>query len=286
MNDAFKAYVFLPEPIVPECLGTAILETDVFATEDLLYDYVNELLAAGVICGFRLLSSPYNGTEEEGRSNWYFANDSRSVYPPKEHSDKLTRTDLVYANMTKPDSVFNTVGTVSRYRASVLMATPLVRDGLSLQVTLFSVSSKCPEGVVRLATAIVQSGQALSFTLRRSVNGSPYAVFKPDSAYLSEDAPAKSSQQDHGSLMLGAFEKWFRERGVWPRLTHQEVFEAGWNLSCKAGFGIDMGPTPDKSATGWWCFHCGVAVLPQDVTHHETHDERSGGCGQRVASQS
>jgi hypothetical protein len=33
---------------------------------------------------------------------------------------------------------------------------------------------------------------------------------------------------------------------------------------------------------GWFCSHCNVVVEPKDVTYEETHDIRSGGCGNNV----
>lgn len=39
----------------------------------------------------------------------------------------------------------------------------------------------------------------------------------------------------------------------------------------------------DGSAEGcWWCPECQKTVLPINVTHDETHDERAGGCGHKV----
>jgi len=30
---------------------------------------------------------------------------------------------------------------------------------------------------------------------------------------------------------------------------------------------------------GWWCEHCRKPVQDDHVTYEETHDQRSGGCG-------
>jgi hypothetical protein len=32
----------------------------------------------------------------------------------------------------------------------------------------------------------------------------------------------------------------------------------------------------------WWCPNCNEWVSPRDVTYEETHDIRSGGCGNAV----
>lgn len=32
----------------------------------------------------------------------------------------------------------------------------------------------------------------------------------------------------------------------------------------------------------WHCYKCGVDILPQHVTHNETHSIRMGGCGNSV----
>jgi hypothetical protein len=32
----------------------------------------------------------------------------------------------------------------------------------------------------------------------------------------------------------------------------------------------------------WWCHTCDREVEPQHVTHEEEHDERAGGCGDRL----
>ena len=31
-----------------------------------------------------------------------------------------------------------------------------------------------------------------------------------------------------------AFKDWAQKRGVWPRLTHEEIFKSGWNAAIDA----------------------------------------------------
>jgi len=45
---------------------------------------------------------------------------------------------------------------------------------------------------------------------------------------------------------------------------------------------IAMAELEGIQTKGWWCQHCYQEVSPSSVCFDETHDDRSGGCGNRV----
>lgn len=43
-----------------------------------------------------------------------------------------------------------------------------------------------------------------------------------------------------------------------------------------------MSDQQSSDSRNWWCPHCEAFVTPEQVTHTEHHDDRSGGCGYKV----
>lgn len=86
--------------------------------------------------------------------------------------------------------------------------------------------------------------------------------------------------------IAAALERWERIP-KYPDLYAEEKTEAGDELArlLRESQPEPNPPTNSESSTeaaDWWCPFCGQAVPGSNVTYHETHDTRCGGCGNRV----
>lgn len=99
------------------------------------------------------------------------------------------------------------------------------------QVTLGS-DSRGP--ITRIAYRCPPNCFSAHFHAWAAINrGNPFAP-QP----LPFDHVAFAAVPSESATCAAAFEGWTQKRGVWPRLTHEEVFKAAWNEAVDAALNV------------------------------------------------